>query len=126
MSTIDARKNLRLLRLSLIFIWISTAFVSVCGWHGQGLQLLQNSGIHDPQLASFLILGGAALDATLGLAMWLRPSRGVYLAALLAMSVMTIIATSLAPALWLDPLGPLTKNILIAAVLYILASDSGE
>jgi hypothetical protein len=35
--------------------------------------------------------------------------------------VLTAIATLLLPSLWLDPLGPLTKNVPIAAALWVLA-----
>ena len=44
--------------------------------------------------------------------------------ALLAMLGMTVVATWLQPALWLHPLGPLTKNVPIAVVLWILMRRS--
>jgi hypothetical protein len=37
---------------------------------------------------------------------------------------MTITATVLLPALWLHPLGPLSKNLPIAAALYLLWQSS--
>ena len=57
-------------------------------------------------------------------AVWLRPSRTAYLMALAAMVLMTMVATGLSPSLWLHPLGPLSKNIPIAAMLYVLARRS--
>jgi hypothetical protein len=53
--------------------------------------------------------------------MWIKPGRTVYLAALGTMVVMTLAATAVAPALWLHPLGPLTKNVPIAVALWVLA-----
>ena len=116
-----AARDLSLLRLSLIFVWLATAFVSMWELRGQSLQLLTSAGIHDRTLAFMLILGGAGLDVAFGFAMWIKPGRRVYLAALGTMVVMTIAATAIAPALWLHPLGPLTKNVPIAVVLWVLA-----
>jgi hypothetical protein len=116
-----AARDLSLLRSGLIFVWLVTAFVSVWELHGQSLQLLTSAGIHDRTLAFMLILGGAGLDAAFGFAMWIKPGRTVYLAALGTMFVMTLAATVIAPALWLHPLGPLTKNVPIAVALWVLA-----
>jgi hypothetical protein len=43
---------------------------------------------------------------------------------LLAMLGMTVVATVMQPTLWLHPLGPLTKNVPIAVVLWILMRRS--
>ena len=67
-----------------------------------------------------IILAGAAADAVLGLWLALRPGRGAYWAALLLMAAMTLLATAIHPAWWLHPLGPLTKNLPIAAILLVL------
>lgn len=67
-----------------------------------------------------LIVGGAAADLVVGLALWWRPGRATYLAALGLLLLMTAIATGLQPALWLHPLGPLLKNLPIAALLWHL------
>jgi DoxX-like family len=117
---LDSR-DLVLLRSGLVFVWLATAFASVWELQGQSLQLLTSAGIHDRTLAFMLILGGAAVDAAFGLAMWIKPGRTVYLVALGTMGAMTLAATALAPALWLHPLGPLTKNVPIAVALWILA-----
>lgn len=114
-------RDRNLLRYSLIFVWLATALVSVLELHGQSAKLLAGISALDPASVSVLILGGAGVDAVLGLALWLRPGRAIYLAALAVMLVMTAVATVLSPSLWLHPLGPLTKNIPIAAVLLILA-----
>lgn len=110
-----------LLRISLVFVWLTTAMVSVWELQGQSLALLSLAGLNDPLLARLLILGGAAVDALVGMALWLKPVRRTYLTALAMMLLMTVIATYLDPALWLNPLGPLTKNIPIAAALLVLA-----
>ncbi|MEO6853542.1 MAG: DoxX-like family protein [Rhodoferax sp.] len=109
------------LRWSLVFVWLATACASVWELDGQSSALLASAGIHDAIWMRVLVLGGAATDLALGLAMAFLPSRLVYLAALGAMLLMTIAAILLVPALWLHPLGPLTKNLPIAAALLLLA-----
>jgi hypothetical protein len=111
----------RYLRLSLVFVWLWTALVSVWELQGQSRELLFAGGIADVGVANALVLAGAALDAILGLWLLLRPTRPAYLLALATMLLMTLVATALSPYLWLHPLGPLSKNIPIAAVLWVLA-----
>jgi hypothetical protein len=111
----------RLLRLSLVAVWLLTAFASIVELNGQSRQVLADAGIASPPwLVQTLIVGGAAVDLAIGLAMWLRPGRAVYLAAFVLMLAMTLVATVLQPSLWLHPLGPLLKNLPIAALLWHL------
>lgn len=110
----------RYLRLSLVFVWLWTAVVSVWELQGQSRDLLFAGGVSDTGVANALVLAGAALDAILGLWLLLRPTRPAYLLALATMVVMTLVATVLSPYLWLHPLGPLSKNIPIAVVLWVL------
>ena len=113
--------NEKMLRFSIVFVWLVTAATSVWTLNGQSMQLLSAAGVNDPSLIRLLILGGAGIDAALGLAMLLKPTGWSYLAALMAMLIMTLVATILDPALWLHPLGPLTKNVPIGAALIVLA-----
>ena len=78
---------------------------------------------HAPWLPTAIILAGAAADAVLGLWLALRPGRKAYGAALLMMLAMTLLATAIQPAWWLHPFGPLTKNLPIAAILWVLLQD---
>ena len=115
----------KLLRYSLVAVWLATALVSVWELHGQsgallvGLPTAWTQG-PAPWLPTAIILAGAAADAVLGLWLALRPGRGAYWAALLLMAAMTLLATAIHPAWWLHPLGPLTKNLPIAAILLVL------
>ncbi len=114
-------KDMKLLRCSLVCVWLSTQVVSIWEWNRQSRQLLADGGVTSSDWAAFWIAAGVVIDLVLGLAIWLRPSRRVYWSALIAMTGMTLIATVLIPQLWLHPLGPLLKNIPIAAVLFVLA-----
>jgi hypothetical protein len=111
----------RYLRLSLVFVWLWTAVVSVWELQGQSRALLVAGGVSDASVVNALVLAGAMLDAILGLWLMMRPTRPAYLLALATMVVMTLVATALSPSLWLHPLGPLSKNIPIAVVLWLLA-----
>lgn len=115
------------LRASLVFVWLATAMVSVLELHGQSRELLD--GVPTPWLATMpwlataTILAGAGVDAILGLWLAFRPGRMVYWAALVMMGLMTVLATAIHPQWWLHPLGPLTKNLPIAAILWVLLQE---
>lgn len=122
------RASAQLLRASLVVVWLATAVVSVWELHGQSRELLAGlptawPGGHAPWLPTAIILAGAAADAVLGLWLALRPGRKAYGAALLMMLAMTVLATAIQPAWWLHPFGPLTKNLPIAAILWVLLQD---
>ena len=122
------RASARLLHASLVVVWLATAVVSVWELHGQSRELLAGlptawAGGHAPWLPTAIILAGAAADAVLGLWLALRPGRKAYGAALLMMLIMTLLATAIHPAWWLHPFGPLTKNLPIAAILWVLLQD---
>lgn len=111
----------RLLRFSLVAVWLFTAVASIVELDGQSRRVLAEAGIASPSwLVQLLIVGGAAADLAVGLALWWRPGRGSYLAAFGLLLLMTAVATFLQPTLWLHPLGPLLKNLPIAALLWHL------
>ncbi|MBH9578981.1 DoxX-like family protein [Inhella proteolytica] len=103
-------------RLALVLVWLGTAAASLWDGGRAGQQLLLASGVAAlPALG--LVWAGALWDAAIGLALALHPRKRVYALALAGMLLMTLLATALQPALWLDPLGPLLKNLAIAALL---------
>lgn len=114
----------KVLRSSVVIVWLATAVISLWELNGQSMDLLLNAGIGDRGVAKVLIAAGAGADLLLGIAMTLWPSRRVYLPALALMLAMTVVASVLDPSLWLHPLGPLTKNVPIAAALWILSRTS--
>ncbi len=116
----------RYMHASLVVVWLGTALVSALDYFGlsglrhEGARLLADGGILDARWQALLIWSGLLADLALGLALLLRPGRASYLTALLLMTAMTVIGTALQPALWLHPLGPLLKNLPIAAMLWFL------
>jgi len=117
----DKHSERDLLRLSLVFVWLYTALASFLELEGRSAELFLGTVMEGSRFIPVLIWGGIAVDVALGVAMYLRPARLIYLLALMFMLLMTLVATMLAPALWLEPLGPLTKNVPIAAILLVLA-----
>jgi hypothetical protein len=111
----------RLLRFSLVAVWLATAAVSLIELNGQSRQVLADAGVTSPSwLVQSLIVGGAVADLLVGIALWRWPGRASYITALALMAAMTLAATVLQPSLWLHPFGPLLKNLPIAAVLWHL------
>jgi hypothetical protein len=111
----------RPLRFSLVAVWLFTAVASLVELHGQSRDVLAAAGIASPEWwVQGLIVGGAAADLAVGIALWRWPGRASYAAAFALMLGMTAVATVLQPGLWLHPLGPLLKNIPIAALLWHL------
>ena len=112
--------DLRLLRHSLVAVWLGTALASAIEFQGASQALLAQAGLQSAAWMQTWIWGGIVADVLIGAALWLRPSRAIYAAALALMLAMTVTATGLLPSLWLDPLGPLLKNLPIAALLVVL------
>ena len=114
----------RVAHASLVFVWLWTAFVSLWEFHGSSQQLLAAIAAYPAWVTQGLILSGAAVDLLIGLWLWLRPGRAAYATAGWVMGLMTLLATALQPDLWLHPLGPLSKNLPIAALLFLLWQSS--
>jgi hypothetical protein len=110
------------LRWSLVIVWLGTAWVSWIERDGVGRELLVQANLAEAWIAP-AVWAGIAADLALGLLLLLWPRRWVYGFALLMMLVMTAVATALLPSLWLHPLGPLLKNIPLAALLWALMKE---
>ena len=105
-------------------------------WVGTGIaSLLVPAARADALLGGLGLSGGLALDATragalldlgLGLGLLPRRHRRFVLAAQLAlMAAYTALASVALPSLWLDPFGPLLKNLaVLAATLALLATEA--
>jgi len=88
--------------------------------------LLQNATGMSTPTALALVLLGSAWDAAIGLLLLLRPSALTCRLAAAGVVGMTLAATAIVPALWLDPLGPLLKNLPVLALLALLAREEGR
>jgi uncharacterized protein YbjT (DUF2867 family) len=112
------------LRLCVAFVWVATGVISAFFSTAQGYELLGRVGITGP-LADGALYGTSYLEIGLGLATavgW----RVRLMGAIQIMLVLgfTAILTARLPEVWLDPFGPLTKNVpLLAATLVMMALE---
>lgn len=112
--------RLSLARASLVLLWWGTVVASLHDGGAAGIALLQQATGMSAGLALALVLLGSAWDAAIGLLILLRPGAPAYRFAAAGVIVMTVLATALLPALWLDPFGPFLKNLPVLALLALL------
>jgi hypothetical protein len=74
-------------------------------------------------LASFIFYSSCFMDILIGIALLFRyKTYVIYLSQIIIISLYTCVLTIYLPTLWLNPLGPLVKNIPIIFLLLILLS----
>jgi nucleoside-diphosphate-sugar epimerase len=115
-----------LLRYSLAFIWLWTAFVVLFIYpHKESYDLLSQMGATHPVWQGFLLYGGCLLNAALGCLILLNYK--IKLIGGLSIAVMLLytgVITFYLPALWWQPFIPVAKNIpLIVATLIMMALE---
>tara|TARA_R110002110_G_scaffold121431_2_gene297242 strand:+ start:81026 stop:81409 length:384 start_codon:yes stop_codon:yes gene_type:complete len=107
-------------KLSLSFLWIFTGVTSIFLAPSIGYTLLAKANVVG-SLADFCVIGGSVVDMMIGL--WLLTNykpRLCYIFQIIIIIVYSILLSIIAPAYWLHPFGPLTKNIPILALIFIL------
>lgn len=110
-------------RLSLAFLWVFTGITSVFFAKDIGYQVLSRANI-EGAFADFCLYSGAALDIAIG--GWLLTGKALkpcYAAQIVLIVAYTALLTFIAPAYWLHPFGPLTKNVPILCLIYGLYRD---
>jgi hypothetical protein len=114
------------LRLGLALLWIATAILSAFVYPlEKSIGMVAGLGLSGSQ-AGALVFAGAAVDGILGFALLLnhRPAT-IGLLQLAVIAIYTILACFTVPAAWIDPLGPLTKNIaVVLATLVMIALEA--
>jgi len=100
----------------LALVWLGTAAASLHDGGQAGATLLRPTGLGANEALAVVWLGGA-WDVAVGLALLLRPGRLTALVAAASVVAMTVIATLVLPGLWLDPFGPLLKNLPLLVLL---------
>lgn len=113
-------------RWTLILVWLWTAFASIWEAQGQSAALLQAAPALPTWTHPWLIWGGAMADAFIGLWMAWRPGPSVWRLAIAMTLMMTAVATWVDASLWLHPLGPLSKNLPILALLWMLNKEGAS
>lgn len=107
-------------RYALAFLWLATAVVSLGRGRQIGYEILAEAGIGG-LLADLCLYGGTTLDLLLGIWTLLGAAQLACLRAQAALILLyTLLLTLIAPAFWLHPFGPLTKNIPLLALIHVL------
>lgn len=112
---------LPLLRFSIALVWIWTGIVSLGLYPTeQSYDLLARVGITGA-LAPVMLYGAAVLDLLVGIGILVLPRRGwLWLLQLAVIAGYTLIITFKLPEFWLHPYGPLSKNLVMLAAIYLL------
>jgi uncharacterized protein YbjT (DUF2867 family)/uncharacterized membrane protein YphA (DoxX/SURF4 family) len=110
-----------LLRAGIASMWLIAGIVSLGLYPIEAsLQLLRQIGA-PASLAPVLLTGAALLDIILGvLTLWPRAPRWFWSAQIALVAVYTLIITLRLPQLWLEPFGPVAKNLPILALLLMM------
>ena len=116
-----------LLLTVLVLIWLGTAVVCLGPGHEWGLRIMAEVGVHG-WLASAAVVGGALVDAVLGIGLLLRRWRRHALRAQLALMLGYMLIISLwLPHYWFDPFAAVAKNaVLLVATLWLLWTEPEE
>jgi nucleoside-diphosphate-sugar epimerase/uncharacterized membrane protein YphA (DoxX/SURF4 family) len=112
---------LPLLRAGVAAMWLIAGIVSLGLYPvAASLALLEQIGV-PTALAPVMLAGAALLDIVLGLlSLWPRAPRWLWSAQIALVVVYTIIISWRLPHLWLEPFGPVAKNLPILALLILL------
>lgn len=109
-------------KFSLAFLWIFTGLTSLFFAPEIGYDILESGGVTG-QLADFCVISGALVDIFIGL--WVLSGKYQKLCAYVQASIIlifTILLTAIAPEFWLHPFGPVTKNIPVMVLIWLIYS----
>lgn len=109
------------LRISVAFLWLIAAIVSMGPFPvEESVRLLRDIGL-SPGLAPLALVAGIAVDLAFGILTLLpRRSRWLWPAQIAVVVGYTVIISWRLPELWLEPFGPVAKNIPILGMLLLL------
>jgi uncharacterized protein YbjT (DUF2867 family)/uncharacterized membrane protein YphA (DoxX/SURF4 family) len=115
-----------LLRAMLAVLWIASGLTGLIQPHGTVAAILGRFGLEGPA-AQVAFWATSLGDIAIGIAVAAR-WRPKWTAAIQLAFVLgyTIGLTSIEPALWVDPFGPLLKNLPIVAAILALAAIEGD
>lgn len=120
------RSSERLACFALSYLWIWSALSSVFFAPEIGYQVLAKGGVVGGA-ADMVVWAGGLLDIALGL--WLLSGRAFRLCCVVQLVVVTVysvLLTVIAPSFWVHPFGPLSKNIPIMVLIYILFQNEAK
>ncbi len=109
-----------LVTMMVALLWLITAWVSWFGWpHADSRAWLAACGV-PTGLREPMLLAASAMDAGLGVLLLLRPRRWLWAAQLALAGGYTVVMSVFLPAFWLHPFGPLSKNLPLLALMFLM------
>lgn len=122
LSALAAWRN-PLLRASLALVWLITGLLSLGIYPlDASLALLARTGLSGTP-ALIALYGAAGLDLAFGWATVCRPGRRLWLAQMALIAGYSLVIAVCLPEYLIHPFGPLSKNLPILALLFILLSE---
>ncbi len=113
-------------KYSLAFLWIFTGITSIYFSPEVGYEILASASITG-LMADVSVYAGGALDIVIGL--WLLTSIKIRLCCIIQVTVIivyTVLLTFIDPSFWLHPFGPITKNIPIVVLIFLIMNNKVE
>ncbi len=110
-------------KFSLSFLWILTGFSSLFFSPDIGYQILAKGGLTGT-LADVLVYSGSVINIALGL--WMLTSKWIQVCCVLQIVVIVVYTALLSiidASFWLDPFGPITKNIPVLVLIWAVISE---
>jgi uncharacterized protein YbjT (DUF2867 family) len=122
LSALAAWRN-PLLRASLALVWLITGLLSLGIYPvDASLALLARTGLSGTP-ALIALYGAAGLDLFFGWATLFRPGRRLWLAQMALIAGYSLVIALCLPEYLIHPFGPLSKNLPILALLFVLLSE---
>jgi hypothetical protein len=113
-------------KYSLAFLWIFTGITSIYFSPEVGYEILASASITG-LMADISVYAGGALDILIGL--WLLSSIKIRLCCIIQVVVIvlyTVLLTFIDMSFWLHPFGPITKNIPIVVLIFLIMINKVE
>jgi hypothetical protein len=107
--------------VTIALVWIMTGIVSLGVYPvEQSYALLARAGITD-WMAGIALYSAALLNITFGVAtLLIKRRRFLWFAQAAVITAYTVIVTLKLPEFWLHPYGPISKNLPMLAVIWVL------
>lgn len=113
-------------RFIIALLWLLTAYASWFGWpHGESRQWLELCGL-PPAWTGPVLLAASLLDAAIGVALLLTGRSWIWPLQIALVSGYTAIMSFFMPESWMHPFGPLSKNLPILVLMFVMWRLSGE
>ena len=110
-------------RVSLSGLWVFTGLTSLLLAPELGYEILDGVGIKN-ETAKLLVYSGSVID--IGLGLWILTSWKIKICCVIQIIIITLytlLLTILDASFWLHPFGPLTKNIPIIVLIFIVMTN---